>query len=469
MVKFLGIYVDPKLNYSAHVTDCCTKAIKLLMQCRRVIGKTWGLTPRVAYWLYHAVILPTILYGSIIWWRRTSLKTCCKKLDSVQRLACLCISGAFRTTPTKAIEMILGIMPLSLNVLTKALLTYHRLERNGLWGDENNTGHCSIANLMAGELPAALVPSDNVTKRVHFHQGYDVCVSERDVWNPDLITSWDPDMVIYTDGSRTNDGTGAGVFLDSWDQGISLGLNHYNSVFQAELFAILIAATDPRVCLARRKRILICSDSQSALRAISAYEYDSVLVGECRMALERLSVRNNVRLIWVPGHSGVAGNEAADELAKAGTGLEPEEAALRVGASKSLVKRLTGDWATAKASSEWLTLTGLRQSKIFIPGLNPGLSKILLRLGRKRLRLICCMLTGHAALNRHLSLMQPGLDPICPRCRYADETAEHVLLECHAYDRQRVDILGDYADRGSIFTKVGLNRLSKYIVALGRF
>ena len=39
---------------------------------------------------------------------------------------------------------------------------------------------------------------------------------------------------------------------------------------------------------------------------------------ECLGAIKQLTVRNKLRICWVPGHTGVEGNEIADELARKG-------------------------------------------------------------------------------------------------------------------------------------------------------
>jgi len=41
-----------------------------------------------------------VTYGSAVWHGRTELVITRKTLEKVQRLACLCITGAIRLTPT---------------------------------------------------------------------------------------------------------------------------------------------------------------------------------------------------------------------------------------------------------------------------------------------------------------------------------------------------------------------------------
>jgi ribonuclease HI len=72
----------------------------------------------------------------------------------------------------------------------------------------------------------------------------------------------------------------------------------------------------------------ICPDSRAALLALKSYAMSSRVVLQCRNSLQELVLSNRVRLVWVPGHCGIHGNEEANALAREGSsstfvGLEP--------------------------------------------------------------------------------------------------------------------------------------------------
>ncbi|KAJ8959714.1 hypothetical protein NQ318_021908 [Aromia moschata] len=120
-------------------------------------------------------------------------------------------------------------------------------------------------------------------------------------------------------GSKIGDKAGAGVYGKTTRTKLSFALGSYASVFQAEIYAILACGMEILKTAPKRRTIQICTDSQAALMAIESSKVKSRLVLDCKKILNDLASCNRVILTWVPGHSGVLGNEEADRLARVGS------------------------------------------------------------------------------------------------------------------------------------------------------
>ena len=102
--KFLGVTLDSKLNFNEHITNITKKATASLMQCRRTVGPTWGMSPKTCKWMYTAVIRPILSYCCSIWIRATQIDTNARKLKRVQGLVLRMMSGAMPSTPFIALN-----------------------------------------------------------------------------------------------------------------------------------------------------------------------------------------------------------------------------------------------------------------------------------------------------------------------------------------------------------------------------
>ena len=98
-VKRLGITLDSKLTFNTHIDNIIKKFICTLFQCKRAIGPTWGLSPKICHWIYTAIIRPTLAYCSIVWIRAVENKTNTKRLERVQGMTLKYLAGAMRSTP----------------------------------------------------------------------------------------------------------------------------------------------------------------------------------------------------------------------------------------------------------------------------------------------------------------------------------------------------------------------------------
>ncbi|KMQ83936.1 reverse transcriptase, partial [Lasius niger] len=94
----------------------------------KAMSKSWGVSAKVALWLYKAILLPKLLYASVIWWPRTDKLETKNLLQSLQGSYLRAAVGAMKTTPTEALEIALCIPPLDLAAVNAARYTAYRLK-----------------------------------------------------------------------------------------------------------------------------------------------------------------------------------------------------------------------------------------------------------------------------------------------------------------------------------------------------
>jgi hypothetical protein len=126
-IKYLGVILDARLTWKEHIEMRVGKARNMMWACRRACGRRWGLRPRVIHWFYTSVVRTSIIYSSLVWWPGCETARAKQLLGTIQRLACLGITGAMRTTPTNAMEALVGLPPLDLVVQSEARALVHRL------------------------------------------------------------------------------------------------------------------------------------------------------------------------------------------------------------------------------------------------------------------------------------------------------------------------------------------------------
>ena len=423
-----------------------------LWQCKRLLGRNWGINPKITHWLYTTVIRPIITYGSLVWWPRTNLSSAQKELEKLQRFACVAITGSMRTTPTAALQAMLGLPPLHLVVRKEATLALFRLEISGTLNKDSRIKHIRIKEDAIRQQPMMASPNDRIPKTHCFLKHYyiELTAEPCDYSGP-------KELRVYTDGSKTDLGTGVGVFSEDLNIKISRPLGMLNTVYQAECVGIIQAAHAIEVREVTDTHIRILSDSASVLQSLKKNQITSRLILECHNALERVAVqyRNTVTLQWIKGHSGSPGNDAADELARRGSNTRafgPEPIVpIPFNQLRSWLKEHTQTQAEI-----WLTsVPGCRQSREAMPSLDVKLTKLLLRLDRNSLRLVAGTITGHCPLNKHFHTLGITDSPLCRACMEAEETVAHVLLECTGVAQIRKETLGTPRSLADALSRLG--------------
>ena len=302
-----------------------------------------------------------------------------------------------------------------------------------------------------------------------FQRSFEVLIPTREEWsNPGGLL--DPeDLVCFTDGSRMREpvGTGAGIYCEQLGIRKSYALGQFTTVFQTEIFAIIECCRLLTEQQQMGRTIVICSDSRSVLGALSAPRVSSRLTLECLRALDRVGEQNMVKLLWVPGHSAVLGNEEADALAREGSmtvfqGPEPV-----FGLPLALARGALKDWLAQEHMARWNRERTCRHTRLFIEGLDSRRARKLLSASRKLLKMITEFITGHCRLRLHLTRMKIEDDPDCYHCGEEEESPEH-LLQCVALVAQRTQSFGrpDVDPRGAL---VSLKDLLDFMKKTGRF
>ena len=378
----------------------------------------------------------------------------------MQRLACICVTGAFPTTPTVALEVFLNLPPLHLHLKSCGLASYYRLKAENRWFSHSTLrktqrlSHMEMCSAMADDLPILSMRSDRCTKHKLLKDHFSVILNTREEWEsgaiPPLTDKHNTinQIMCYSDGSRTSGKTGAGAIIYNDNNTVDKITRHLGSlatVFQSEIVAIHEVAEFLRLRRTHNKSIDIYSDSKAGIYALRNCTITSHTVKQCKHELNALArFGNTITLHWIPGHRGFEGNEQADQLAGEAAaevtfGPEPTLPVSSIQCKNAITK-----WMFGAYKSAWERDTSCRQPHVTMtgPDKNRNTNKLLRMNSRLVLRQIIGILTGHCALQKHLHTIGRADDAICPMCGETVETTAHFIGSCPAYYTHRIRCWG---------------------------
>ena len=159
------------------------------------------------------------------------------------------------------------------------------------------------------------------------------------------------------------------------------------------------------------ENVVFLTDYRSVLDSLAGH-------GEHNLRRKLYSILEHRRVVlpWIPAHCGIKGKEHADRLAKQGANMEQEKLPITLNQKKTIMKNM---FIAKKIPDDYHTLDRAGQVTLI------------------RLR------TGHNRLNSHMHRkMNLVPSPLCT-CGTEDQTTEHILQRCPAYQHLRQQIWSD--------------------------
>lgn len=363
-LKWLGIHFDRKLSFKQHVSIQTSKALQVA-NALRCFGNTMrGISPQLSKQVISACVLPIAYFGTPTWWPGKTRKkgyriisnrvgTHLNMLDKMQRAAARAILPVYRTTPSATLYRESGLNPAELTleylsrraiIRTRRLDPYHPLfiKCHRLASSPPVTRFSRMIRTIP---PSEQIDPLSIPPWERFSARNRLSATTLDFSSPDRKASIfrdflnslpKGDILVFTDGSNLPDGrAGIGFVIFQLDRQISSGsspLGKNNQMCNIEVHAALqgihTALNLPTIRFACNLWLFI--DNQKVVKSLSKYEsvksssniYDQIIEANNKWKSRgRLphTLEGEIKVCWIPGHSGIEGNELADLEAKKGT------------------------------------------------------------------------------------------------------------------------------------------------------
>lgn len=114
--KYLGIVIDEPRLFSKHITSVCEKATRLMHGIASLAQRDYRVPFRQVRVYLSSILASIIGYGASTWAHRLKNVKNREKVDRAQRGFLVRMTGAFSTTPTEALTVLTGVLPLHLEI-----------------------------------------------------------------------------------------------------------------------------------------------------------------------------------------------------------------------------------------------------------------------------------------------------------------------------------------------------------------
>ena len=470
--KFLGVVLDRRLSMRQHITYIKVKCNSRLNLFRCITGTFGGADRATLLRLYRSIVLPIIEYGAVVYAGGTE-KTL-QSLEAAQNSFVRIALGAMKTSPIAALQVESNVPPLSIrrrelslryvikikqfpeHASRRAIDVLPNLHHNYLGPSERRSGLtiASRINMFCQELqfcvpeihplPALTIAPWKLQPR---SVSFLFTLNKQDISPQEtqqlfqIFREEHPEyQFIFTDGSKDNGRTGNGIVVEGIGS-LKGRLPNDTSVYIAELHAVLIALRLSKVHKIRK--VCICSDSKSALQCIINPTFTQHLHFDIvNLHQELYDSGTEIVFLWVPGHTGILGNERADQEAKA---------ALTLPDVTTIPKNYHSMKSSIRERSKlfWQNKWSDDPSRTQMHDLKPNIGSwtSCFRSSRLEEKVLARVRLGHTYLT-HSYIFSKSRRPVCNTC-HCPLTIRHLLLSCDAFRNDR-RVLKDYCTAHNI-------------------
>ncbi|QRV80136.1 Reverse transcriptase from transposon X-element protein [Ceratobasidium sp. AG-Ba] len=475
--RFLGVVFDEGLRWGEQRAGVLKTGATWVNLLRRVSRTRHGLKPEAARRLHQAVFLPKVTYAADVWWehvRRNEADTrdlgasgFTKRLQSIQRISALNITGALRTSPTDALDSHAGILPIKLELqrachraavrlasVPKSHPLRQLVDREGKHLPAEHRSPLQILFATTEVKVAEYAPkarNNDLRKNLTKLQ---VTIAKTREEAIEFERTTTADVKIFTDGSMKDGGVGAAAALvrhgaEDRTLKVYLGSDEEHEVYEAEIVGLQLGLRLLETERWPMEDAVVFMDNQAVLRTLMAGKTKQLsnMFADLSSILHRVTNKHGeirIEARWIPGHEGVEGNERADEEARmAGQGGRSASEALpghlreRVPTNPTAAKQIFRETLLQRWKQE---VDDTRKEKL--QNLDPTYPSLRFfeaakSLSRRDFAILVQLRLEHFPVAVYLYRFKKADSPICPECGTSEQTVFHLLMTCPAHEEQR--------------------------------